>query len=363
MRESRGRFSDGRTAASRPVALGFNDAALIIRADGSDDLTWPLADLRLLAPPARDGAAVLCRHGGDERLTCGDADFLAALGAAAPALRGDPYARSPWRKLALGLSALLLGGAVLFFLLLPRFASAVAAILPPSTEQRMGRWMVDPIAKQLRLLRPGKGTAEFCTGSGGQQVLQQLADRLAAGAALRYPLHMRVVNSSLINAFALPGGQIVVLRGLIDFAETPNELAGVLAHEIAHEDLHHPTRLVIERSAGGFLVGLVFGDVVGASALGGLAGALLGARYGRQAETQADAHGLELLARAGIDGAAWADLFDRLSKQEPHGAGAFSLLESHPPTPERAALIRRASRQGSEALDLASWRALKEICD
>jgi beta-barrel assembly-enhancing protease len=363
MAEAAARFNDGRTAQAQEVTLTIAGGNLFIRQhDGSGEF-WPLSELRLIYRPAGDGVAMLCREGGEARLTFKDAEFLALLRAVTPALGKSPYAPLPWRAFAIGLSLLLVGLFLLFFLALPHFANLVADLVPPHVEQRMGRWMIDPAAKQLRLLQPGKGAAEFCAAAAGQQALQGLADRLAQGASLRFPLHMHVVNSAMVNAFALPGGEIVVLRGLIDFAETPNELAGVLAHEIAHEDLHHPTRLVIERSAGGFLAGLVFGDVVGASALGGLAGAVLGASYGREAEAQADAHGLELLSGAGIDGAAWADLFDRLSRKEPHGGGAPSLLQSHPPTPERAELIRKASRGGGEALDLADWRALKEICD
>jgi predicted Zn-dependent protease len=361
--ETSAQYSDGRTAARRQVAIAIEAGQLTIRDDNGTLDAWPLAEVRLVERPRKGGTARLCRHGGAERVGFRDEAFLSALRAASATLERTPYAPLRWRGVAFGLIAMLALMATGFFLLLPRFATAVANNFPPKFEQRMGKWLIKPISDQLRFMQPGKGSEEFCTGEVGQHALQQLADRLAKGTSLRFPLHVQVLNSSMINAFALPGGQIVVLRGLIDFAETPNELVGVLAHEIAHEDLHHPTRLVIERSAGGFLVGLVFGDVVGASALGGLAGALIGASYSREAEAQADARGLELLNDAGIDGAAWADLFDRLGRKETHNGGALSLLEGHPPTPERAELIRKVSRGGPEALGLADWRALKEICE
>jgi beta-barrel assembly-enhancing protease len=360
--EASAQYSDGRTAARRQVSIAIEARQLTIRDDHAAIDAWPIDDVRLVERPTKGGTARLCRHGGAERIAFRDDRFLSALRAASATLERTPYAPLRWHGVAFGLIAMLAVMATAFFILLPRFATLVADNFPPKLEQRMGKWLIKPISDQLRFMLPGKGTEEFCAVDTGQHALQQLVDRLGKGTSLRFPLHVQVLNSSMINAFALPGGQIVVLRGLIDFAETPNELAGVLAHEIAHENLHHPTRLVIERSAGGFLVGLVFGDVVGASALGGLAGAMIGARYSREAEAQADAHGLELLTYAGIDGGAWADLFDRLGRKETHNDGALSLLEGHPPTPERADLIRKASRGGEEALSLADWRALKEIC-
>ncbi|HYM30890.1 MAG TPA: M48 family metallopeptidase [Candidatus Cybelea sp.] len=363
MSEAAARYSDGRTAKSRDVRIALNDASLLVH-DGNETIAmWPLAEIRLVERPLKDGIVRICRREGEERLTFHDAAFYASLRLAAPNLAATPYEPTPWRTLGIWLGTAVAALAILFAFVLPHFAEVASAMLPPKLEQRMGNWISEGVIRQLRVIAPGKRPKAICDAAAGSRSLQSLVGRLARHASLRFPLHVRVVDSSMVNAFALPGGQIVVLRGLVDFAQTPNELAGVLAHEIAHVKFRHPTELVIKQSTTGFVIGLIFGDVIGATTFAGMGAAVIGATYTRAAEADADRRGLELLQQAGIDGTAWADLFDRLAKKEEAMPSALSLLANHPPTPLRAELIRKASHGGEEALSLADWRALKEICD
>jgi predicted Zn-dependent protease len=161
---------------------------------------------------------------------------------------------------------------------------------------------------------------------------------------------------------ALPGGQILVFRGLIDFAQSPNEVAGVIAHELGHQVLHHPTRLVIRQAGTGFVIGLVLGDVFGGSALALASTAILDTGFNRDAESAADAQGVIFMTKAGFDLAPLAAFFERLDQEMKSGDIAIPFLRTHPPNDARAKLIEQAVHGGKPAIDAAEWQDLKAIC-
>ena len=107
-----------------------------------------------------------------------------------------------------------------------------------------GRAVVGQIESLL-----GDDSPLTCDAPAGRAALQRLKDRLTEGQGLRYDIDLAVFDHEMINAFAAPGGQIVIMRGLLDAAESPEEVAGVLAHEIGHVEARDPTRLAF-RSAG-----------------------------------------------------------------------------------------------------------------
>ena len=166
-----------------------------------------------------------------------------------------------------------------------------------------------------------------------------------------------ILNSDIVNAFATPGGYVYVTRGLMALADNEAQLAGVLAHEIAHiTALHHA-----ERQGQSLLVNI---GVVTAAALGGRAGANLGQfgavsllqSYSRENEHEADALGVRYLARAGYDPGAMAGFLSKLRDssrldairrgQPPETVDQFHYLASHPATSTR---VDRASDLAKKA--------------
>ncbi len=196
-----------------------------------------------------------------------------------------------------------------------------------------------------------------CTAEAGTAALGRLVARLAAGVALPFPIIAEVTDRKEINAFAAPGGRIAVFQGLIAAAQSPDELAGVLAHEITHSRRRHPTRMLIRQVGTSFLEALVIGTDTG-----GMAETLLVLSYSRQFETEADAGAVELLHDAGIDTASFATFFERLAKAG--GAGPLpALLTTHPAPQERSAMARaHPTAAATPALDAGDWQALRAIC-
>lgn len=360
-----GRYSDGRTAAVRPVRLALAGDRLELNDDTGNPIdAWPLADIRLVDPEAaRKGPVRLCRVGAPERLALDDPAFLSALAARCPNLRRSPYGGGPvWRSVALWTTAAVGAVALFFLVLLPVLARQTAQLLPAEIEARTGRWVTEAIVKIVGPDREHPETA-FCTDAEGRAALDRMVGRLAGRGLFRIGPEVRVVKSGIVNAVTVPGEQVLVFRGLIDDARSANELAGVLAHELAHAELRHPTELAIKRATVAFMIGLLLGDATGTSAIVAVGQALVDSGYSREAETLADARAVQLMRAAGFAAAPMADFFERLAARHDDADTLFRYFASHPGSAERARVIRAlAGADGGPALTDAEWRALKRIC-
>jgi predicted Zn-dependent protease len=165
------------------------------------------------------------------------------------------------------------------------------------------------------------------------------------------------------NAFALPGGRVYLLSGLLAKAETPDELAGVLAHEIGHLAHRDGLRRLIREGGTAFLAGLMFGDLTGSGVVLMAGRMVLSAANTREAETAADAFAATIMRRLGRPTAPMAALMQRVTG--PEHELAPSLLRDHPLTAERKRALEAddAAPTGPALLDEPAWQSLKRICE
>ena len=184
--------------------------------------------------------------------------------------------------------------------------------------------------------------------------VNSIVRRLAQVAPHRdYPYQARVVNSSDINAFALPGGFIYVHRGLIEAARSEGELAGVLAHEMAHVALRHGTAQVSKAYAAQLGVGAL-GQILGGgrqnnqvwNVIGNLGLSTLFLKFSRNAEDEADSLGARMMAEAGYNPVEMANFFDLLQQQQRRNPSSVEqFFSSHPAPANRSAHIRGEAQQ------------------
>ena len=182
--------------------------------------------------------------------------------------------------------------------------------------------------------------------------VSNLGARLVAQApGPKFAYQFKVVNASEINAFALPGGFIYLNRGLLEKARTEGELAGVMAHEIAHVALRHPTnqasKAYLAQAGLGILGGLLggrsqtsTGQIIGA--VGGFGMNTLFLKFSRSIESQADVVGSQIMARAGYDPMEMAHFFaylGQLSGRDPSKFATF--MSDHPAPADREARVRQ----------------------
>jgi predicted Zn-dependent protease len=173
--------------------------------------------------------------------------------------------------------------------------------------------------------------------------LQKIVDHLAPTASLEgLEFKVHVVRSPQINAFCLPGGTIVVFTGLIDAAERPEQLAGVLGHEMAHATLRHGMERTAQALGVGAALAVLVGDGTGLLAIGAEVFQFATVNsYSRVQENEADAEGLRMLHESGIDPTAMAEFFEIMQHEHPDMPGALNWVSTHPSHEERIRLLQQ----------------------
>ena len=169
----------------------------------------------------------------------------------------------------------------------------------------------------------------------------------------------------MINAVALPGGKVILFDGLVKQARSPDEVAGVLAHEIGHVREKHVMQALLRQMG----LAVVLGGVDGNS--GALVNNMLAMSYSRESEAEADAHSMRALGNAAISPVATASFFERLSQLDgsarggEDGQGIAGYMSSHPLSRERKKAFEKSIVKGKDykpALTSAEWTELKTMC-
>ena len=384
MSEFTASFNDGQSAGSHDVSVKFADQGVIIsRAGTGTEAVWPYSDLRSVNA-VYPGQPVLLsgRKEPDARLYIADPEAAALVLAACPWLSAkSKNMRVVVPMLAISLVILGLGAAMW--------------ITGYSPARQLAGYIPDPVRKQLgtQVVSGMTLNKDKCDAPAGMAALQKMSARLLKASGSKKEFRIDVVPMSLVNAFAVPGEQIVVTRGLLKMVDGPDELAGVVAHEIGHGlELHPETSLV--RALG---LTAVFSFVFGGSDIGGNLGSagsvLVQLNYSRRAEFEADEQAIRILKRADVSPEGFAKFFRRVEKLEggeddkpkkgrtkdegaktapakKHrkrrgGPRVSDVISTHPPTPERIARINAAIDKNAPTtpiLTAAEWTALKNIC-
>lgn len=353
-------YFDGDRPIGKEVSLHIANHNLQIGLDNGTTLFWPVNDIRVLEDNANKRSFVL-RLITDPlaRLLVTDQMLLGYLPNATR--RSPPKGRG---KLALWAAGAVAAVALQVTVLVPLLADRLAVFIPPAGERALGEATFEQIRDALG--DTGLAPLAMCENPAGVAALGQMTAALMAGEGAPEGLSVTVLDHDMINAFALPGGFVVIFKGLIDHAETPDEVAAVLAHEIGHVVSRDPTRHAL-RSAGSIgILGLLFGDFAGGAAVLFLTERLISATYSQQAETDADAFGYARLEAANVSPAALGTMFERLRDEHGEGNELLGHFLSHPSLSDRIENARAAAdetRDYAPILDDTGWADLQSICD
>ncbi len=357
-----GRYNDGRHAQTTRVVISIGGVGIEIDStDGTLNTTWPANRVRLTTPADQHQSLRLQLTDSPARLTIDDANALASLQMYCPnILAGITTSRREWRKIALWSAAAAAVVLAFFVVVIPVGAKWFAIRIPAPLEARLGRQVVDQITSIFARTQRREAADVICTSPQGQAVIANLIGRFEQVADPHLPITVTVIDHPLVNAFALPGGQILLFRGLIEQAEDGDQVAGVLAHEVGHVLHRHPTEIALKNTAGAGMVSLLVGDFTGGTAIAAATQLLLTSSNTRDAERQADATAVQLLndlnisaeSLAGFFGTTGADTFD----------GILGYLSTHPADADRTATVRALNTATGPAMTDQQWQALQQIC-
>lgn len=336
---------DGVTAARHKGLLVWQDgASFALHDDRGNSLGVDFADLSLL--DTRREELVFSRLSvPDFRLTL-PRDLPEALAHRLP--RASTYGRWVDR---LGLWRAALGFAVASAAVLALFLTApewLGPRVPESWERRLGEAMVGDFGNRV------------CHTPAGDAALAKLVARVDTAGE---PVRAGVANIDMVNAVALPGGQVLVFNGLLREAESPEEVAGVLAHEVGHVRERHVMTAVL-RQFGLSILATGFNSSISETLFG-----VANLGYSREAEREADDFARARMRESDISPLGSADFFERMAKQFGDEAedrpAVVGWMASHPSSGERAKAYRAGYVKGHgyrPVLSAQEFAALKSMC-
>ena len=359
-----GYYLDGRSATRHRAAIRLMRSGLEVTTEAGT-LWWPYPEIRQ-TQGFYAGEEVRLERGGEipEALLVSDAAFLTALHRVAPELATrfhDPAHRRSRAKLTLLAAAAVIGITTALYLWgIPAMAGIVASQVPASWEEGLGEAVVEHLAP------PPKRCTDPALARAIDEITITLTRTLPAPP---YTFRVAVVDNPTVNAIAAPGGFIVLFRGLVERTQTPEELAGVLAHEVQHIVRRHATRMLVQNASTGLLLGALTGDASGAMRFGLEGARVLGIlRYSRYHEEEADLEGMRMLIAARIDPAGLVRFFDSLKEKEQgrEGPTFLTYLSTHPSTADRVerlkSLAAQADGQWITLLPDLQWREISRLC-
>jgi Zn-dependent protease with chaperone function len=353
------RFYDGVRGATHIVRVFVFGRELRIAGAGDVILgVWKLGEIRAAPEVDPDGMVAFAARGRPGVLLADDSTELEMLQRAGIKLPGHKaWTRRRWITVGAGLLATI-GVGIAAVTALPRW---LAAAIPIAWEQRLGQ----PAAALIT------GTKSRCTGEAGEAALTRLVERLRAAGGIEMPVTIAVFDDRLVNAFTLPGGQVLVMRGLINDTTDGPMLAGVIAHELGHV-AHRDAATMLLRSMGfAMLLHMVgLGDAGGVVASG--ASNLLDLSHSRAAEAAADATAIDLLTKAGLRADGLSRFFARMEQRsgasetsgaKPKDRSGIRLywFATHPSSESRRERTARPET-GEMPFTDAEWQAVRTMC-
>jgi beta-barrel assembly-enhancing protease len=201
------------------------------------------------------------------------------------------------------------------------------------------------------------------------EYVNRVGQNIVLHSDAKIPFTIKVIDTDEVNAFALPGGFFFVNKGLILAADNESELAGVMAHEIAHVTARHAME---NQGKGtlmnyGMLAGIILGGPIASTILqngGGILGGLAMLKFSRAAEEEADKLGVQYLYAAGYDPTAMSTMFEKLASKSKKKPGSLSkLFSTHPQSIERRdsslALVTRFPEKEEYVVSTSEFQRVK----
>lgn len=313
-------YFDGKSARNFAADVAVSRQGLVVSISGAEARLWPYGSLRLAQGDQNQPLHLEHRvAGGDENcpeiLVVDHPEFALALQEADPSILKLPprsaIARIT-RLLTLSCFSLLL--LVLCFKYAgPVLVDGMVKIFPYSWEKKLGTAIMAEL--QPRDFRPPAPEAI--------QALDSIVEQLLTGTSnpAGYQFHVHIFPQQIVNALALPGGDIIVFQGLLNIAETPEELAGVLAHEMQHILLRHATRNLVREAAVKLFFFLMAGEIYNKALQA--AESLVYLRYSREMEAEADREGMRTIIAGGVNPDGMVRIFEKLAAHERKTAPDF----------------------------------------
>jgi predicted Zn-dependent protease len=331
-----GSYFDGLKPLAIDSAMDFtaHEATMIA---GDLDQRYSISDLKVSPRIGRSDRFIALPNGA--QFSCPDNIFLDALPQESPSEGPVAWLEERWGIALASVATMFCLLSVLYFYALPIAAERIAARIPMKLEQSIGNKTLSWLDQQ-NILRSSE--LDLALRKRTTEIFALLCSDLPFKNY--YRLEFRAVSGS--NAFALPGGVIVITDDMVKVAITDEEILAVLAHEIGHQELRHSMRSLFQNSLTTAALASVSADAVSTSySIGGFSSLVAITKYSRKFESEADEYAFKLLKRRGYSAASFASIMERLYKKNELISDSPNFLSTHPITSERILRARKAATE------------------
>ncbi|MEQ1768785.1 MAG: M48 family metallopeptidase [Devosia sp.] len=364
------RYQDGAVADSMTVLcvvdLASAPASIVILDPATRDEIdrWPTVDVLAVHSGAGELRLSCIGKNTGARLIAATIDDIRRARPLLPDLQRH-HRRNAFRQFTIAtLSTLALVSVIVAYIFgVPLLANRLVWLIPPQWEVSLGNTAATQIEAALT-----EGQGFVLCDADPQSVANVAIARFVTetfdGLNSPFAPTLSVVRSTTPNAFALPGGRTYYLSELLAASLTPEEFAGVLAHELGHVYYRHAMETLIATSATGLLVGFVLGDLTGISVPAAIGTALIDSRFSQDAEREADSFASASARRLGFSAKGLVDLLDRVAGDDEYSR-ALALFSSHPLTAERRKALEALETPIANprpAFDSTEWAAIRSMC-
>lgn len=353
-------FYDALTDTTTDVVVSFGERSLVIVSLDDRPLAhWPLATLVSRSKEGPGDVRIAPDRTAEDYITLNDAEMIRAIEAVCPDLEEAPTAppKSRHRK-RFWVLGILFFTAVIGYLNIAYVTQQITDKIAVDQEVRLGESM-----RALVIDSIGEGADVWeCTSRDGKRSLQTLSNRLAHQDIA--PLKIRVIDLPSPGVLTLPGGEMLLFRDMLDRTKSPEALAGVVAHQMAHRDARSPFNHMVAEFGLIDLTMFWWGADPEPELIETATQVFLQRPYAVAAELAADSATFDILDRAGLPSTPYADNLD-VWAQDPRGALSFAKRHAGPQ--DRISQARSADKISGKpfqpALDDRSWLSLGNICD
>lgn len=375
------KFYDGKTGNPHTVSLTLTNNSILLESDKTLIETWDIHDLVVISHPELPVPGIYGHAQEKEaRLYIDSAkEWKAIYARLQKSSKRKIVFPTSWLSFVL-YAAMSITSLCFLFLLFPKIIENTAYFIPYKVERSIGHQAVTSMTK-------GK---KSCVSPEGRAALLNVFERLKTKTSRKIDYEIRVVEDDFMpNAFAAPGGYIVVFSNVIDRAKTPEEVIGVLAHEIAHVELYHTTKGIVRTIGMQFVLSMI----TGGNSIDSLAGFFSQMSYSRDDESAADMRGRDIMVQANIDPKGIRHFFESVrsweenlfsdtkeenrktvkdGKEEKNDALSkfmenplWEIFSAHPDTDKRINSLKKLEKNAKypPALSKHQWQSLKDICN
>jgi predicted Zn-dependent protease len=326
------RYFDGKSSKPYTVFVSIESGSIVIQTEDEKSFTWERSDIH---ETDFSSAIVTIRYGNEhpyQQLEITDHEFIDVY-------RKIFHISFAQRWLHFGSTSSILGLLVLgvlvsivagYLYVLPFVADRVAQHFPMDYEVSMGAQIMDSYLSDAKIDDEKTETINL--------FFKQL------NIQTEYPIKIVVVKDSVVNAFAMPGGGIVVYDEMLQQIDKPEQLAALLSHEFSHVQLKHATRNIFRSIAGSLFISIVLSDANGiANLVIENAHQLRNLKYSRELEHEADENGLNILRQNRIDASGMSDLFLLLKLQQRYEPE--EIVSTHPDLDSRIQFVKSFQKE------------------